>query len=70
MYYTNLEMRYCNLEDNQNLTEIVRTEFDTLLKSKDAITQDLQVKLSTAKQLKERLSQEPKHVWNFPLSCR
>ena len=42
-----------SLEDNQNLTEIVRTEFDALLKSKDATIQDLQAKLTTAKQLKE-----------------
>lgn len=42
-----------SLEDNQNLTEIVRTEFDALLKSKDAIIQDLQEKLATASQLKE-----------------
>ena len=42
-----------SLEDNQNLTEIVRMEFDALLKSKDAIIQDLQEKLATAKQLQE-----------------
>ena len=42
-----------SLEDNQNLTEIVRTEFDALLKSKDATIQDLQEKLTKAKQLKE-----------------
>lgn len=42
-----------SLEDNQNITETVRTEFDALLKSKDATIQDLQSKLTTAKQLKE-----------------
>ena len=42
-----------NLEDNQNITETVRTEFDALLKSKDATIQDLQEKLTVAKQLKE-----------------
>ncbi len=42
-----------NLEDNQNITETVRAEFDALLKSKDATIQDLQDKLTTAKQLKE-----------------
>ena len=42
-----------SLEDTQNLTEIVRTEFDALLKSKDATIQDLQEKLTKAKQLKE-----------------
>lgn len=41
------------LEDNQNITEIVRTEFEALLKSKDATIQDLQEKLTVAKQLKE-----------------
>lgn len=41
------------LEDNQNVTETVRTEFDALLMSKDAIIQDLQSQLTTAKQLKE-----------------
>lgn len=42
-----------SLEDNQNITETVRTEFDALLKSKDATIQDLQEKLTAAKQLKE-----------------
>lgn len=42
-----------SLEDNQNVTETVRTEFDALLKSKDATIQDLQEKLTLAKQLKE-----------------
>ena len=42
-----------SLEDNQNLTEIVRTEFDALLKSKDSTIRDLQENLTKAKQLKE-----------------
>lgn len=42
-----------NLEDNQNITETVRTEFDALLKSKDTTIQDLQEKLTVEKQLKE-----------------
>lgn len=42
-----------SLEDNQNITETVRTEFDALLKSKDTTIQDLQEKLTIAKQLKE-----------------
>lgn len=42
-----------SLEDNQNTVETVRTEFDALLKSKDATIQDLQEKLNVAKQLKE-----------------
>ena len=41
------------LEDNQNITETVRTEFDALLTSKDAVIQDLQEKLTAAKQVKE-----------------
>ena len=42
-----------NLEDNQNITETVRTEFEALLKSKDTTIQDLQSQLTVAKQLKE-----------------
>lgn len=41
------------LEDNQHITETVRSEFDSLLKSKDAVIQDLQEKLSAAKKSKE-----------------
>ncbi len=41
------------LEDNQNITETVRTEFDALLKSKDTTIRDLQEKLTIAQQLKE-----------------
>lgn len=41
------------LEDNQNITETVRTEFNALLMSKDSTIQDLQSQLTTAKQLKE-----------------
>ena len=46
-------MYMSSLEDNQNITETVRTEFDALLKSKDTTIQDLQEKLTVAKQLKE-----------------
>lgn len=42
-----------SLEDNQNITETVRTEFDALLKSKESVIQDLQSQLTTAKHLKE-----------------
>ena len=42
-----------SLEDNQNITATVRTEFEAQLKSKDAVIQDLQEKLTVAKQLKE-----------------
>ena len=37
-----------SLDDNQNITETVRTEFDGLLKSKDATIQDLQEKIKVA----------------------
>lgn len=42
-----------SLEDNQNITETVRTEFEALLQSKDTTIQDLQSQLTVAKQLKE-----------------
>lgn len=45
-----------SLEDNQNITETVRTEFDALMRSKDATIQDLQESLATAKHLKEDAS--------------
>ena len=46
-------MKNAEIEDNQNITETVRTEFDALLKSKDSTIQDLQEKISEAKQAKE-----------------
>lgn len=53
-YATILTRMYMSsLEDNQNITETVRTQFDALLKSKDTTIQDLQEKLTVAKQLKE-----------------
>ena len=39
-----------SLEDNQNITETVKTEYDALLKSKDVTIQDLQGKLTEYKQ--------------------
>lgn len=48
------------LEDNQNLTETIRTEFDALLKSKESVIQDLQSQLTTAKQLKEEATSKAK----------
>ena len=48
------------LEDNQNITETVRTEFDALLKSKDNIIQDLQSQLTVTKQLKEEATTRAK----------
>ena len=53
--YTNCLVRMFMgvLEDNQNITETVRTEFDALLKSKDTIIQNLQEQISATKQAKE-----------------
>lgn len=47
-----------SLEDNQNVTATVRTEFEAQLKSKDAVIQDLQEKLTIAKQLKEEATRK------------
>lgn len=40
------------LEDNQNVTSTVRTEFEALLQSKDMTIQELQSQLTIAKQIK------------------
>lgn len=53
-------MYMTSLEDNQNLTETIRTEFDAQLKSKDAVIQDLQEKVTVANQLKEEYSLKAK----------
>ena len=53
-YVTILTRMYMSsLEDNQNITETVKTKFDALLKSKDTTIQDLQEQLNLAKQAKE-----------------
>ena len=49
-----------SLEDNQNITETVRTEFEALLQSKDTTIQDLQSQLTVAKQLKEEATTRAK----------
>lgn len=49
-----------SLEDNQNVTETIRTEFDALLKSKDTTIQDLQEQLTMAKELKEESTAKAK----------
>ena len=49
-----------SLEDNQNITATVRTEFEAQLKSKDTVIQDLQEKLQTAKQAKEQAESNEK----------
>lgn len=47
-----------SLEDNQDLAATIRTEFEAQLKSKDAVIQDLQEKLTVAKQLKEEATRK------------
>lgn len=49
-----------SLEDNQNITETVRTEFEALIQSKDTTIQDLQSKLTVSKQLKEEATTKAK----------
>lgn len=53
-------MFMASLEDNQNITEMVRAEYDALLKSKDATIQDLQSQLTMLKQLKEESTMKAK----------
>lgn len=50
------------LEDNQNVTEIVRTEFEAQLKSKDTIIQDLQAQIKVAKQLRQESDEKARLV--------
>ena len=48
-----VRMYMTSLESNQNQKELIRSEFDSQLRSKDSIIQDLQEKLTVANQLKE-----------------
>lgn len=60
-YVTALTRMFMNsLEDNQNITDTVRTEFEALLHSKDNTIQDLQAQLTVAKQLKEEAATKAK----------
>ncbi len=53
-YITAITRKYMgSLEDNQSLSQTIRTEFDALLSSKDTTIQDLQSQLATAKIIKE-----------------
>lgn len=53
-YITVITRKYMgSLEDNQNLSQTIRTEFDALLSSKDNTIQDLQSQLFASKQIKE-----------------
>lgn len=47
-----------SLQDNQDLAATIRTEFEAQLKSKDAVIQDLQEKLTVIKQLKEEATRK------------
>lgn len=49
-----------SLEDNQNISETIRTEFEALLKSKDATIQDLQEKIETLKQSEKDAAEKSK----------
>ncbi len=49
-----------SLEDNQNITETVRTQFEAQLKSKDEVIQDLQGQLKKAKEQKEEATRKAK----------
>lgn len=61
-HITSLTRMYMGiLEDDQNLSETIRTEYDALLKSKDTTIQDLQGQLTAAKQLKEEASKQSKY---------
>jgi chromosome segregation ATPase len=60
-YVTALTRMYMgSLEDNQNITDTVRTEFDALLKSKDATIQDLQERVKELKQKQEEATEQAK----------
>lgn len=61
-HITSLTRMYMSiLEDDQNLSETIRAEYDALLKSKDTTIQDLQGQLTAAKQLKEEASKQSKY---------
>ena len=49
-----------SLEDNQNVMETIRTEFDALLRSKDVTIQELQKKFAQANQQKEEFASKLK----------
>lgn len=49
-----------SLEDNQNLSETIRTEFDALLQSKDVTIQELRKKFAQANQQKEEFAAKAK----------
>lgn len=50
-----IRMYMASLEDYQNAKELIRTEFDNELKSKDKIIQDLQEKLELSQQSEKKM---------------
>lgn len=49
-----------SLEDNQNLSATIRTEYESLLNSKDTTIAELQGQLKVAKELKDAATQTAK----------
>ena len=65
-YVNSLTRMYMgSLEDNQNLTETIRTEFDAMLKSKDVTIQDLQEQLKKAKQTEKEATDEANSLYGI-----
>lgn len=54
-----------SLEDNQNLAETIRTEFDAMLKSKDVTIQDLQEQLKKVKQTEKEATDEANSLYGI-----
>lgn len=62
-YITCLTQMYMlSLENNQNLTETVRTEFESLLKSKDITIVDLQERLQRAKETEQKATEQKQQL--------
>lgn len=65
-YVNSLTRMYMgSLEDNQNLTETIRTEFDAMLKSKDVTIQDLQEQLKKVKQAEKEATDEANSLYGI-----
>lgn len=64
--YANILIRMfmASLEDNQNLSQTIRTEYDALLKSKDTIIQELQKQLENARLSVKEMGQQAKEAVN------
>ena len=65
-YVNSLTRMYMgSLEDNQNLAETIRTEFDAMLKSKDVTIQDLQEQLKKVKQTEKEATDEANSLYGI-----